>query len=89
MHNYYTPNHFNALANPEKFALLEEDGVHLEAYYLSGPYKVALFDLYGYYVAVWLHQAQDKLTKATAFTEYEALTPFLPSIDIMPVYAAL
>jgi hypothetical protein len=89
MQLYCTPNHFNSLSNAEKFTLLEESGVHLEAYYITGPYKVALFELYGYNVAVWLHQPQDRLTKARAFTDYEALDPFLQSIDIMPVYSVL
>jgi hypothetical protein len=89
MHQHYTLNHFNALRNAEKFGLLEEDGVHLEACYITGKYKVALFELYGYYVAVWLDQPQDRLTKAKAFTDYEELNPFLKSIDIMPIYSAL
>lgn len=80
---------FNKLSNGEKFALLEDYGTHLEAYYLKEHHRVALFEMDGFYVSVWLDQVKDRITRATAFTSYKGLDPFLSSIDITPAYAIL
>ena len=80
---------FNKLSNLDKYALLEDHGVHLEAFYMEGTSKVALFALHGFYVAVWLDQKKDKLSKASAFSSYSRLDPFLNEIDLKPLYSLL
>lgn len=78
---------FNRLTNPEKYAVLEDHAVYLDVYRMDGPFKVALFDLCGYYVEVWLNQKTDQLMKAVAFSSYKRLDLFLQGIDIAAVYS--
>lgn len=80
---------FNHLSNNDKYALLEEYGTYLDVYRLKAPYKIALFELNGYYVEVWLNQISDELKKAEAFDEYERLDLFLSSIDVSALYRCL
>lgn len=56
---------------------------------MQGNYKIALFELSGYYVEVWLNQVTDKLLKTVAFDHYEKLDPFLNAVDITSIYKVL
>jgi hypothetical protein len=80
---------FNSFPTQKKYAILEDFATYLGVYRLLGNYKIALFELSGYYVEVWLNQVTDKLWKAEAFSEYEKLDPYLMSIDLSPVYSCL
>lgn len=84
-----TLHQFATLTNSEKFGLLEDFGVYLEAYRLQGAHKVALFELFGFYVEVWLNQTTDRIALARAFTNYKRLDPFLKDIDLTPLYSLL
>ncbi len=80
---------FNKLTKPEKLAILEECGTHLELQMKYGGNTLALFSLYSYYVVVTLNEKTDRLTKVAAFDDYSMLDPFLANIDLLPVYAML
>lgn len=84
-----TAQNFNRLTNPEKYYILENEGVYLDVYRIDGPFKVALFSLHDCYCEVWLNQKTDQLSKAVAFRSYKKLDPFLLSVDINEVYSAL
>ena len=76
MQSTITLTEFNQFSTQKKYATLEDHGTYLGVYRLQGNYKIALFDLSGYYVEEWLNQVTDKLYKAVAFDEYERLDPF-------------
>jgi hypothetical protein len=76
---------FNRLSNPEKYAILEDNGTYLQVYRIEGPFKIALFALPWCYCEVWLNQSTNQLLKATAFKSYKKLDSYLGMIDITPV----
>jgi hypothetical protein len=73
---------FNRLTNPEKYAILEDDGIYLDVYRIDGAFKIALFALPWCYCEVWLNQSSDQLLKAVAFSSYKKLDLFLYNINI-------
>ena len=85
----FTLPYFNQLPNAEKYELLEDYGVYLDLYKREGPYKIALFNLAGIYVEVYLDENRDQLVKATAFDSYKGLDPYIKSIDLTPIYCLL
>ena len=89
MENSLTITDFSRLSKSEQYGLLEDYGSFLEAFYVDGPYKVALFELNGFYVEVWLNQKTDKLLKAVAFDDYNKLDLFLKQVDITSIYSML
>lgn len=89
MQSTITLTEFNSFSTQKKYATLEDFGTYLGVYRLQGNYKIALFDLNGFYVEVWLNQITDQLLKADGFEEYEGLDPFLRSVDISPIYQLL
>ncbi len=89
MGNSLTIIEFSRLSKSEQYSLLEDYGSFLEAFYIEGPHKVALFELNGFYVEVWLNQKTDKLLKAVAFDDYNKLDLFLKEVDITSIYSAL
>ena len=80
---------FNALTTSDKYTILEENGIYLDLHRLQGAYKIALFELNGYYVEVWLNRVADLLYKAEAFNEYERLDPYLLAIDLSSIHNLL
>jgi hypothetical protein len=80
---------FNRLTNPEKYAILEDNGIYLDVYTIDGPFKIALFALPWCYCEVWLNQSTDQLLKAVAFSSYKKLDHYLERIDITGIYSAL
>jgi hypothetical protein len=62
--------------------LIEDHGTYLETSYLHAEIQVALFELFGFYVEVWLDRSKDRLIKATAFTSYKELDLFIKVIDL-------
>lgn len=85
----FTFQWFNRLPLPERYSVLEDEGIYLHVFRKEGGYKVALFALSAFYVEVWLNLISDELYKAQAFTSYSRLDPFLSDIDITSIYAAL
>lgn len=85
----YTPAEFNRLANPQKWAIIEDHGTYMELCRLQGELKICLFSLADYYVEVFYHPKQDRLLKAAAFVYSNRLDPYLKQIDILPIYAVL
>jgi hypothetical protein len=84
-----TIQQFNQLSNPEKYAILEDNGVYLEVYRIEGPFKIALFALPWCYCEVWLNQKTDQLIKAFAFKSYKKLDPYIACININEIYSSL
>jgi hypothetical protein len=80
---------FNGLPNSQKYAVIEDHGVYLDAYHIVGKKKICLFSLFDYYVEVYYDQGSDLLRGAYAFTDFSRLDPFLADIDISQVYAGL
>jgi len=74
------------LDRDEKTELLENFGCFLEVCRFEGEYKIALFELYGFYAEVWLNAAQD-IVKIDGFGSYSRLDGYLPHIDISALYA--
>jgi hypothetical protein len=85
MYKTYSLLEFNGFPSPKQYAILEDFATYLGVYRMQGNYKVALFELNGFYVEVWLNQVTDQLYKAEAFRAYERLDPFLISIKIPAV----
>lgn len=89
MNQDFTLQRFNRLTTEDQYDALEQHGVYLKAFRIKRPFKITLFSLCSFYVEVWLNQASDELKKAFAFNDYKRLDPFLPSVDISPVYSLL
>lgn len=87
MNQPITLTEFNNLPNPEKYTLLEDYGVYLDVYRMQGKMKIALFNLDGMYIEVYLNQLSDQLIGAIAFDSYEMLDPYITSIDMRAVFA--
>ena len=89
MYKTYSLQQFNSFPHPKQYAVLEDFATYLGVYRMHGNYKIALFELHGFCVEVWLNQVTDKLLKAEAFNVYERLDPFLSGIDLNAVYSCL
>jgi hypothetical protein len=86
---FIIPSEFNSLPDSDKYALLEDFGVYLDQFYITGPKKICLFSLFHYYVEVYYQEPNDKLSGAFAFDDYGRLDPFLTEIDLASLYAGL
>ncbi|HUC80706.1 MAG TPA: hypothetical protein VMR70_07295 [Flavisolibacter sp.] len=85
MHQTIAMPFFNSLADPSKYAALEDYGIYLGVYQQKDSHKIALFAVHDFYVEVWVNPLTNQLYKAVAFG-YEGLDPFLQAIDISDVY---
>jgi len=81
-----TIQEFNALPLADRWELLDSEGIYLELNRLTAAHTVALFHIYGFYAEVWLHNLQDRLTKAYAFDSSRKLDPYLALIDLDELY---
>ena len=85
-----TIQEFNRLPLPEKIDLVELHGIYLQVYQYTGHgFKVALFDMRRYYCEVWLSVPTDKIENVTAFTSYKLLDPYLPMVNVNPLFKML
>ena len=89
MNSFITAEQFNRLQEAQQYDLLEKQGTYLQVYQRVGPVKMALFALYSFYVEVHLHQVHDTLLKATAFSDYKKLDPYVKELDITDIYVLL
>ena len=80
---------FNLLTNEEKFKILETKAVYLSLYRLTGTFKIALFQMNGYYIEVWLNTSNNDLFKAVAFDDYGLLDSYIEKVDIRAAFACL
>ena len=89
MNSSISAQQFNHLSESQQYDLLEKRGVYLQVYQRVGPVKMALFALFSFYVEVHLHQVHDTLLKATAFSDYKKLDPYVKELDITDIYVLL
>jgi len=89
MQQLFTLYQFNALSEPEKYWQIENNGVFLDVYRIEGIYKVALFELHGFYVEVHLNTKTDRIAQTNAFKSVKRLDQYLGAIDLTAVYALL
>ena len=80
---------FEVLTLQERLDAIGESGVYLGLSRHQKPYKIALFDLDGMFVEVWLNTQTDKLTKAVSIITDRQLAPYLNQIDISTVFARI
>jgi hypothetical protein len=73
---------FNSLDHADRIQILEDFGTYLELSRQSEGCKVALFDLYGFYVEVYLDQQEDRIIKLHGFGNTNRLEKYLRQIDI-------
>ena len=72
-----SPEQFNTLCQPERYAILKDHGVFLGVSTVHGVFKVVLFQLFNFYAEVWLNQKTGELLKTWAFTSYSKLDAYL------------
>jgi hypothetical protein len=89
MHQNLTLYQFNSLTEPERYWHIENKGVFLEVSRPEGIYRVALFELYGFYVEVWLNQKTDRINKTNSFKTTKRLDLYLSGIDLTAIYNLL
>jgi hypothetical protein len=81
--NICTLYEFNQLPKYQQYDLLENYGAYLDIYRINGCVKIALFQLFDFYVEVYLDQVKDKIVKANPFAGNAAkLDLYLKDIDI-------
>jgi hypothetical protein len=85
MNRDFTIYEFNQLSRFSKYGLLDMEGIFLEVNRFEEHYQIALFQLFDFYVEVWIDTIDNKLYKACAFKSYKRLDRFLKEIDITTV----
>lgn len=80
-----TSKSFNQLTQPQRYRIIEEHGTYLGVFVLRGVFKIALFELFDFYVELYYNQATDRLHKAVAFHDYGRLDAYLDLVDISGV----
>ncbi|OLY91203.1 hypothetical protein SAMN05444008_11277 [Cnuella takakiae] len=77
------PYQFNCLDICEQIATTEKHGVCLDVARYEGSHKIGLFDLWGYYVEVWVDSRSEKVVKLYAFQNMARLDRFLIPIPLV------
>jgi hypothetical protein len=70
------PYQFNCLEFREQVSITEKHGVCLNVARYEGAHKIGLFDLWGYYVEVWVDSRSEKVVKLFAFQNMARLDRF-------------
>lgn len=77
----YNQNEFNSLEVEDQVTLTSLIGTHLMTR-KDGNYRVKLYQLYNFYVEVWIDGYEAKLLYARTFKSTRGLSPYLSSIDL-------